>query len=59
VANERVLTRAGYKVSTAADGEEALRVARETLPDVILLTEWIPVIEKALGSLSYEFVFRG
>jgi CheY-like chemotaxis protein len=42
LANERVLTKAGYKVSTAADGEEALRIARETLPDVILLDMLLP-----------------
>jgi CheY-like chemotaxis protein len=40
--NERVLTKAGYEVSTAADGEEALRVANEKLPDVILLDMLLP-----------------
>ena len=34
---ERALARAGYEMSSAADGEEALRVAREKLPDLILL----------------------
>src|SRR5712671_6892695 len=29
LSNERVLTKAGYEVSTAADGEEALRIAGE------------------------------
>jgi CheY-like chemotaxis protein len=42
LANERALHKAGYEVSTAADGEEALRVAHETLPDVILLDLMIP-----------------
>jgi CheY-like chemotaxis protein len=42
MASERVLARAGYEVSTAADGEEALRVANETLPDVILLDMMLP-----------------
>ncbi len=42
LANERVLTKAGYEVSTAADGEEALRVAHEKLPDVILLDMLLP-----------------
>jgi CheY-like chemotaxis protein len=42
IANERALARAGYEVSTAADGEEALRVANEKLPDIILLDMLLP-----------------
>ncbi|MFZ0758814.1 MAG: response regulator [Candidatus Sulfotelmatobacter sp.] len=38
----RALARAGYEASTAADGEEGLRVARETLPDLILLDMLLP-----------------
>ncbi len=37
LATERALARVGYEMSSAADGEEALRVAREKLPDLILL----------------------
>src|SRR6202158_4150511 len=44
VANERALSKAGYQVSTAADGEEALRVASDKLPDVILLDMMLPKI---------------
>jgi CheY-like chemotaxis protein len=44
IANERVLARAGFDVSTAEDGEEALRVANDTLPDLILLDLLIPKI---------------
>ncbi len=44
LANERALHKAGYDVSTAADGEEALQAAREKLPDVILLDMMIPKI---------------
>jgi CheY-like chemotaxis protein len=44
LANERVLARAGFEVSTAADGEEALRLVNEHLPDVILLDMMIPKI---------------
>jgi len=44
IANERVLARAGFEVSTAEDGEEALRLANEKLPDVILLDMMIPKI---------------
>jgi CheY-like chemotaxis protein len=42
LANERVLTKAGYTVSTAADGEEAVRMAQQELPDVILLDLLLP-----------------
>jgi CheY-like chemotaxis protein len=42
LATERALTRAGYETSSAADGEEALRVAREKLPDLILLDMLLP-----------------
>ena len=44
IANERALARAGYEVSTAADGEEALRVANEKLPDIILLDMLLPLL---------------
>lgn len=39
---ERALARAGYEMSSAADGEEALRMAREKLPDLILLDMLLP-----------------
>jgi CheY-like chemotaxis protein len=42
LSNERILTKAGYEVSTAADGEEALRIAGEQLPDIILLDMMLP-----------------
>ena len=44
LANERALNKAGYEVATAADGEEALRVANDELPYVILLDLLIPKI---------------
>jgi len=44
LANERALNKAGYEVATAADGEEALRLANDELPDVILLDLLIPKI---------------
>jgi CheY-like chemotaxis protein len=40
IATERSLARAGYTVTSA--GDEALRVARESLPDLILLDMLIP-----------------
>lgn len=42
IVNGRALAKAGYEVSTAEDGEQALQVARDTLPDVILLDMLIP-----------------
>ncbi len=42
VVNERTLVKAGYSVLTAADGEEALRVARNEVPDLILLDMLLP-----------------
>jgi CheY-like chemotaxis protein len=44
LATERALSRAGYEMSSASDGEEALRVAREKLPDLILLDMLLPKI---------------
>jgi CheY-like chemotaxis protein len=42
LATERALTRAGYEMSSATDGEEALHMAREQLPDLILLDMLLP-----------------
>jgi len=42
LATERALARAGYEVSTAVDGENALQMAREKRPDVILLDMLLP-----------------
>jgi CheY-like chemotaxis protein len=42
LANEGALVRAGYRVVTAADGEEALRLAGESVPDLILLDMLLP-----------------
>jgi CheY-like chemotaxis protein len=44
MATEHSLSKAGYLVSTAADGEEALQVANEKLPDIILLDMMLPKI---------------
>jgi len=40
-----LLEREGFKISVAADGIEALKEARETLPDVLLLDIMIPKID--------------
>ena len=42
VANGQALVRAGYSVIHAADGEEGLRAARESIPDLILLDMMLP-----------------
>jgi DNA-binding response OmpR family regulator len=42
IANERLLTHAGFTVLCAMDGEQALAVAREKLPDLILLDMLLP-----------------
>lgn len=44
LATERALARSGYQVSTAADGEEALRVAQGSAPDLILLDMLLPKV---------------
>jgi CheY-like chemotaxis protein len=44
LAGERSLHRAGYQVFAAADGEEALLMARENHPQVILLDMMLPKI---------------
>jgi CheY-like chemotaxis protein len=42
VMNEKTLVRAGYGVVSACDGEEGLRLACETVPDLILLDMLLP-----------------
>ena len=42
MAIERGLAQAGYVVATAGDGEEGVRLAREQLPDSVLLDMMLP-----------------
>jgi CheY-like chemotaxis protein len=42
VATERILTRAGYQVICAGDGDEALVQAGSSLPDLIVLDMLLP-----------------
>jgi CheY-like chemotaxis protein len=42
IATERALVRAGYIVCSAEDGEQAIQMARERLPDLILLDMLLP-----------------
>ena len=53
--NERILHKAGYTVLNAADGEEALRLARETIPDIVLLDMLLP----KLGGREVMLALRG
>lgn len=42
LATERALARAGYHVSSATDGEQALQMAKSLAPDLILLDMLLP-----------------
>ena len=42
LAGERALTRAGYTVTSTDDGEQALRMAQQCGPDLILLDMLLP-----------------
>lgn len=44
LATERALAHAGYQVSSAYDGEQALEIARNERPDLILLDMLLPKI---------------
>jgi CheY-like chemotaxis protein len=45
--SQRELTRAGYAVLMAPDGESGLRMAQESLPDLILLDMMLPILAGA------------
>src|SRR6266849_3583544 len=42
IATERVLTKAGYRVICAGDGDEALSLAGSSLPDLVVLDMLLP-----------------
>ncbi len=56
VAGERILFNAGYLVLLASDGEEALHLARESVPDLVLLDLLLPGIggEEVLSALKRD-----
>jgi DNA-binding NarL/FixJ family response regulator len=56
LASERILFKAGYLVLLAGDGEEALRLARESVPDLVLLDLLLPGIggEEVLHTLKRD-----
>ena len=49
-ASERALLKAGYEVICASDGEAALRIVRERIPNLILLDMMLPKLD-GLGVL--------
>jgi CheY-like chemotaxis protein len=55
-ATERALTQAGYEVTSAADGDRALQLAREQLPGLILLDMMLPKMtgSDVLGALKKD-----
>ncbi len=58
--NERILHKAGYNVLYAADGEEALRLARQSIPDIILLDMLLPKLggREVMQALRQYFIHR-
>lgn len=56
MAGQHALVRAGYHVITAADGEEGLRLAREKMPDLLVLDMMPPKLsgEQVLHELRND-----
>src|SRR6202022_3983748 len=56
VATERILTKAGYQVICAGDGDEALVLAGSRLPDLIVLDMLLPKLSgpEVLRSLKHN-----
>lgn len=56
--NQRALSRAGYNVVLAADGEEAVQLALEKAPDLILLDLLLPKLSgpQVLRSLRKNYL---
>ena len=58
---ERLLTKAGFNVVTAQDGEEALRMVRAAAPDVVLLDMLLPKLggQQVLLALKQDPITAG
>ena len=56
LSTERALTKAGYEVVCAGDGEEALRLARAHLPALVLLDMMLPKVSgpEVLKALKHD-----
>jgi len=61
ITGERLLTKAGFLVVTAQDGEEALKIVRASAPDVILLDMLLPKLggQQVLQALKLDPVTAG
>jgi CheY-like chemotaxis protein len=61
VATERTLTQAGYEVICAGDGEEALRLARQHAPGLVLLDIMLPKVSgpEVLKALKQDPATKG
>jgi len=61
ITGERLLTKAGFLVVTAQDGEEALKIVRASAPDVILLDVLLPKLggQQVLQALKLDPVTAG
>jgi CheY-like chemotaxis protein len=60
IASERALVKAGYDVIQAGDGEAGLRIARENIPDLVLLDMMLPKVSgndvlRALKGVVLQF----
>jgi CheY-like chemotaxis protein len=60
MANERALVKAGYTVIHAGDGDEGLRIARENVPDLILLDMMLPKLSglNVLRALKGDMIVK-
>jgi CheY-like chemotaxis protein len=60
IAFKKVLSSSGYRVELASDGEEGLRLAHSTRPDVILLDMLLPKLGgvEVLRALKADFMTK-
>ncbi len=54
-----VLKDEGYDVATASSGDEALKIAKETAPDVVLLDGWLSDMEALQVMMRLKEIHNG